>query len=178
MHRLLLSPHSDDATLFASYTLLREKPLVCTITDSYIQLNRGEDITPLQRWIEDVEAMKILGCPIIRLGIRDDFLNENMVRSGLLQFENFDEVYAPAIMGGNFQHDLVGMIATEIWGDKCKHYTTYTKVAPHTKGNIEIVPTIEEIELKNKALDCYKTQIGNTNKIYFEENKEKSEWFI
>ena len=59
--KLFLSPHPDDETLFGAFTLMREKPLVVIITDSYIQQNRGENITPQQRFQESVNAMKILG---------------------------------------------------------------------------------------------------------------------
>lgn len=179
MTKLFLSPHDDDQILFGCFTLIRERPLTLIVTDSWVQFNRGENITSEMRTKETEEAMKILGLPFVRLNVRDDAFDVDILKYKLSQFIGFDEVLSPdPEQHGNLQHDLVGMIATEIWGDKCKHYTTYTKVAPHTKGKIEIVPTIEEVELKNKALDCYKTQIGNCNKIYFKENRGRSEWLI
>lgn len=175
---LLFSPHNDDAVLFASYTLLREKPLVITVTDSWIQFNRGELQTANDRWSEDVEAMKVLGCSIIRLGLRDDMLSEDQLRQAFVRFINFNNVYVPALQGGNLQHDMVYRVATEVFGGYCKYYATYTKTEPYTRGNIEITPTVEEIELKNKALDCYKSQIANTNKVYFDSVRGRSEWII
>lgn len=179
MNSLWLSPHNDDETLFGAFTLLRKKPLVVVVTDSWIQYNRGESIVADQRWEETVEAMKILGCPVLRLGIRDDVFDEWLLRSELKKFANFDNVYAPAIQGGNNQHDSIGDVADQIFGKKCKHYTTYTKTENYTKGNEEIVPTEEEFELKKKALNCYATQLNNTNKVYFDAVIEgRSEWFM
>jgi hypothetical protein len=55
--KVFLSPHHDDETLFGAFTLLRERPLVVIVTDSYVQFNRGDGITnddagprPAQRW--------------------------------------------------------------------------------------------------------------------------------
>ena len=39
--KLHLSPHNDDESLFAAYTLIREKPTVLIISDSDMQLDRG-----------------------------------------------------------------------------------------------------------------------------------------
>src|ERR1035437_9918003 len=101
MRSVLFSPHSDDSVLFASFTLLREHPLVVTITDSFIQANRGENVTADMRWLEDINAMKILGCPLMFGNIRDDIIDEWAVKNLLSRFYNFDVVYAPAVQGGN-----------------------------------------------------------------------------
>lgn len=176
MTSLFLSPHNDDESLWGAFTLMREKPLVVVVTDSHIQENRGESITWDQRRLESFDAMEILGCPLFFGEIRDDNFHELLVQRLLSSFKNFDKVYAPAVQGGNPQHDLIGTIAKELFGDKCIQYTTYTKTETYTKGRIEVIPTIEEIELKNRALDCYKSQLGNTNKIYFDAVRGRSEW--
>lgn len=174
---LFISPHNDDAALFGAYTLMRKKPLVLTVTDSWIQSNRGEVCSADDRWNEDVEAMKILNCPIIRLGLRDDLLIEDHLKQAFIRFVNFDRIYVPALQGGNSQHDMIGRVATAIFGIKCIYYPTYTKSELYTIGGFEIVPTIEEIELKNKALDCYKSQI-KINGPHFDAVRGKSEWYI
>lgn len=177
---ILISPHSDDACLFAAYTLMREKPLVLTVTSSFIQQNRGENITPDQRREEDIEAMKILGCPIIFGNIRDDIIDSWAVEHLLTKFVNFDTIYAPAIQGGNKDHDLIGRIAKEIFKDKVKQYTTYTPTELYTTGNLQIVPTEQEILLKDRVLECYKSQIElPATKPHFDVVKGgKPEWFI
>lgn len=176
---LLISPHSDDACLFACFTLMREKPLVLTVTSSYIQQNRGENITPDQRKQEDIEAMKILGCSIMFGELRDDILDEWGVKNLVSKFANFDTIYAPSIQGGNKDHDLIGKVAKELFGDKVKQYTTYTPTELYTTGLIERVPSPAETLLKERALSCYRSQITlPTTKPHFDAMKGKPEWII
>lgn len=179
MRALAISPHSDDVSLFLSYTLMREHPLVLTVTDGFIQANRGENVTADQRWLEDINAMKILGCPLIFGNIRDDILGEWEVKDLLSRFYNFDTVYAPAVMGGNAQHDLIGRLAKERFKNVIQ-YSTYAKGEWFTKGNKEVPCTDGDVYLKNKALDCYKSQIElPATKSHFEAvRKEEKEWYI
>ncbi len=177
--KLFLAPHSDDETLFGAYTLMREKPLVVIVTDSWLQFFRNTGITADQRWNETVEAMKILGCPVVRLGIRDDVIDEWSVKDKLCRFANFERIYAPAVQGGNPHHDLIGEVAKYLFGSRATQYSTYSKDELYIKGSFELVPTPEEIELKNKALDCYVTQLNlEATKPHFEAVKGKSEWYI
>ena len=177
MKSLFLAPHNDDETLFGAFTLLREKPLVAIVTDSWIQFNRGEEVTADQRWQETVQAMKTLDCPVVRLGVRDDIIDEWAVKEKLSRFTNFDVVYAPAIQGGNPNHDLISKVATEVFGGKCKHYTTYTPTELYTTGNQEIVPTPQELELKNRAMESYISQL-KINGPHFDAVRGKSEWLM
>lgn len=174
--KLLLSPHNDDETLFAAYTLMREKPLVVIITDGYIQGQRGDPITAEQRRNETRQAMRILGCPVIFLGIKDTELTEEGLANVLKYFKAM-EVYAPAIQGGNHQHDLVGKVADDVFGD-VTHYTTYTKTELWTQGSRQIVPTAEEMALKNDALDCYYSQINlGATAPHFKAVRNRSEFY-
>lgn len=177
MHTLLISPHNDDESLFCSYTLLREQPLVVVVTDSYIQPLRGDfGCDADTRWKETVAACKILGCPVIRLGLRDDSLTQEVLTEALRKFEGFDTVYAPAIQGGNAQHDLIGRVAKIIF-PSVSQYTTYTKHALWTKGDIEVIPTEAEKALKAQALNCYKSQIALRSTFpHFQAVIGKSEW--
>lgn len=175
--KLLISPHSDDSVLFTGYTLIREKPLVLTITDSYIQQNRGENITAEQRRLEDEEAMKILGCPIIFGGIRDDVIDEYLVRNLLKKFKNF-EVIAPTVHEkGNPHHNLIGKVAKEIFGN-IRQYCSYSTTDLKIKGTQEIIPTQEEQALKYRALDCYKSQIACVSTAPHFKERGGSEWYI
>lgn len=181
MKSLLLSPHNDDSELFCAYTAIREKPLIVVITDSYIQPNRGDiGCDADTRWQESVEAAKILGCPIIRVGLRDDTLTEDDIRRACEKFAGFDKVYIPAEQGGNTQHDSISKIAKVVFGDSCIQYTTYTKTELWTKGDIEVIPTEEEKELKRKALMCYQSQINLTStRPHFQAVMGgKSEWLL
>jgi LmbE family N-acetylglucosaminyl deacetylase len=175
---LWIAPHNDDSVLFGCFTLLRYEPLVLTVTDSWIQFDRGESCTAEDRRKEDIEAMKILGCSIVFGGIRDDCIDEWAVKNLLSKFANFGMIYAPAIQGGNKDHDLIGKVAQEIFSDRCKHYTTYTPTELYTTGTEEIKPTSEEVFIKEKALECYVSQI-KINGPHFEAVKGgKPEWFM
>ena len=170
-------PHNDDDSLFLAYTLLREKPLVVICTDSYIQYERGDQITAEQRRNETREAMKILGCPVIFLGIKDTELTGDILEN-VFRYFKADVVYAPAVQGGNGQHDIVGQVAQLVF-PKVVQYTTYTKTELWTEGSKEIIPTQAEIDLKNRALDCYASQINlGSTAPHFEAVRGKSEYYV
>lgn len=175
-------PHSDDSSLFMSYTIQREKPLCVLVTDSHIQSNRGEkDCDAETRWAEEKKAMEILGAPVIRLGIKDFELDYQFLGSFLMKsLSGFDTVYCPAIQEGNPHHDLISRACQAVFGDKCKTYSTYGSGEWFSKGTEEIVPTEEEFELKKKALLCYRSQINlASTKPHFDAAIEaKSEYFI
>src|SRR3990167_7872552 len=143
--KLFISPHNDDETLFGAFTLMHEKPLVLIVTDSYIQPNRGDKgCSARERREETSKAMKLLGCPVFFAGLRDDVLTNIDVISLLISFEGFERVYAPAVQGGNVHHDMIGNVASQVFGDRLIQYTTYTKTELWTPGNIEVIPTKEE----------------------------------
>lgn len=177
MPSLFLSPHNDDESLFGAYTLLREKPLVLMITDGWIQANRGENITFKQRREETVNAMVLLGCPVYFAGLRDDMIDEWQLRRLFIDFRNFSKVYAPAIIdNGNEQHNLIGRIAKEFWD--VIPYMTYSKTDLWKKGTYEVVPTTVEMEFKDRALDCYKSQINlGATRPHFDAVRGRSEWY-
>ena len=177
---IFLAPHNDDECLYGAYTLIRVKPLVIVVTDSYIQPERGDvNCTAEIRRQETINAMDILGCPVLFLGIKDTELTEDILRKRL-QYLNPEKVYIPALQGGNPQHDLVHRVAMELFGKKkCEQYTTYTKTELYTTGGWEVKPVHNEIEIKNKALDCYKSQLElPSTKPHFEAVRNKSEWLM
>lgn len=188
---IFLAPHNDDETLFGAYTLLRIKPLVIVATDSYIQPKRDTGDSGNYFWYdkhpcsaesrrkETIAAMKILGCGVLFLGIPDNELTEETLRERLALLP-IERIYIPAIQGGNEQHDLIGRVALDLFGRRAiERYTTYSKTEPYTVGNYEIAPTPQERELKNLALDCYKSQIAlPSTSIYFQAQRDKSEWLL
>lgn len=184
MESILLSPHNDDETLFAAFTLMREKPLVLIVTDGFIQAERGDPITWSQRRMETTLAMQILGCKAEFLGIRDTELTEEGLIEALERYSPYPvwqkhvQVYAPALQGGNRQHDLVSKVAQKMFPNLIQ-YTTYTKTELWTKGSVQIVPTREELELKDRALDCYRSQILlSATRPHFNAVRGKSEWYL
>lgn len=180
MKSLLISPHNDDSELFACFTLIREKPLVLVLTDSFIQPLRGDvGCSAEERWAETCKAADILGVVCQRGGLPDNNLTEEGVKQCLKKFHGFEKIYAPAIQGGNWQHDLVARVAKEVFGDKVIQYTTYTKTELWTKGEIEVIPTAEENILKERALVCYKSQLNlGATRPHFMAVLGKSEFLI
>jgi glycosyltransferase involved in cell wall biosynthesis/LmbE family N-acetylglucosaminyl deacetylase len=177
---IFLATHNDDESLFAAYTLIRQKPLVIVVTESDIQPERGDiGCDADTRKKETIAAMKLASCPVLFLGIKDTELTEENLRERL-QYLNPETIYIPALQGGNPQHDLVNKVALEVFGrNKCEQYTTYTKTELYTKGSWEIAPTHQEMELKNKMLDCYVSQLNlPSTKPHFDAVRGKSEWLV
>ncbi|HXI88459.1 MAG TPA: hypothetical protein VNH18_14705 [Bryobacteraceae bacterium] len=162
--KLFVSPHNDDAVLFGAFTLLREKPTVLTVFDSYRQVNRGFpqcDIMTRRR--EDMAAMEILGCPIQFGCVADDValnLIEHQVHEALLRLRRVEEVWLPASeSGGNLQHNIVSEIGREVFGGAVIHsYLTYTSFGKSMGGTL--VSCNGAMALKKlQALACYRTQL-------------------
>lgn len=174
---IAIFPHNDDESLFFAFSLLRIRPLVVIVTESHIQPERGDigcgaDV----RRQETIEAMKIAGCPVVFLGIKDSELTEDILRERLKYF-NPEKVYVPGIEGGNRHHDMVANVAIELFGLRCVHYTTYSKTELHLKGTTEIKPTAHELELKEKMLACYKSQLALPSTLpHFNAVRGQSEW--
>lgn len=176
---IFLAPHNDDESLFGAFTLIRVKPLVIICTDSYIQPRRGDDGCDAEtRREETIRAMAIAECPVVFLGIPDDSLTEDILRERLKHFKP-EQIYVPAIQGGNAQHDIVGKVAMELFGNKCERYTTYTKTELYTTGNYEIKPKHDEMDKKLRMLNCYESQLNLKSTLpHFMAVKGKSEWLL
>lgn len=177
---IFLSPHNDDESLFAAYTLMRLKPLVIIVTDSHIQEQRGNaNCSANNRRQETIAAMRLAGCPVLFMGIPDMFLCEEVLKERL-QYFNPETVYIPALQGGNPQHDIVHKVAMELFGRKSvEQYCTYSKTELYTEGSWEVKPTLPEMELKNKMLDCYVSQLNLPSTApHFLVVRNKSEWLV
>lgn len=122
------------------------------VTDSYKQTWTNK----LERRIETSDAMEIVGANYGFLGLSDVSTTFDEIKEALKIF-NPDVVYAPS--GSHQHHDWVGRAAKELWPDKTKIYTTYTKTDLHVHGMEVIWPTEEEKELKARMLSCYKSQL-------------------
>jgi len=165
---ILFAPHNDDEALFASYTIMRHKPLVVVVYDSYVQ----DWCTKEERRKETEQAMELLGAKVIFLGLDDRECDYKKTKKEMTGFSS-DVIFAPS--GSHKHHELVGRIAKELWNNPII-YTTYNGNEYLVKGSITITPTEEEKELKNKALDCYKTQLGK-NAPHFEAVRNQPEYY-
>ena len=156
--KLLLSPHNDDECLFAAYTLMREKPLVIIVTDSDL----AEGVTAEKRREESRQACELLGVPVVFLGLKDGGLEQQKddLRRRLEPFASqpWTHVYAPAFQGGHKDHDALAEVVSSMFSP-VSYYATYGPGETYTPAGREIKPTPEEIDRKNRALECYASQI-------------------
>lgn len=140
--KLFLAPHSDDETLFGAYSIISHKPLVIVFNSKDLTEERKE---------ESRQAMKILGVEVIFIDLE-----------GLKRFkkEEIDVVFAPMLEGGHPFHDIVSEYATSLFKDRIIYYSTYrSRKDLQPKGPFCAYCDLEMIELKEKALACYKSQI-------------------
>ena len=173
---LLLAPHNDEECLFVSYTLIRERPLVVIVTESDLQIDFG--VTAEHRRDESRRGCELLGVPVVFLGPKDGSLNEADLRGRLKPFANVQWkcVFASAIQGGHPDHDLIGKVAFSVF-NRVSRYATYAHGEEFSPVAEEVTPTQEEIDLKNKALDCYASQIGLIeNKKHFDAVRGRPEY--
>jgi hypothetical protein len=161
-----------------SFTCQREHPLVVVALDSYIQPNRGEiGCSARERARETLCAHSYFRVDTERLELRDDTATEQDIIDALGRFADVETVYAPALQGGNVHHDMVARAAVSVFGSKVVPYTTYTKTELHTTGDVEVVPTEREMELKRRALQCFESQL-RINRPHFDAVAGKSEWLM
>lgn len=175
MSNLVIAPHCDDEALFAAFIIQRTGAEVCIVTDGNSHEKFG--VTAEDRRNESLAACNILGTKIRFLGIPETELNEQNLRPelNLLYWRDWGKIFIPSTQGGNPHHDLISKVAGEIAGDKAIYYGTYTKKNLAPAGEMEIVPTQEELRIKDAALDCYTSQL-RINGPHFDAVRGKSEY--
>lgn len=164
--KLFVSPHNDDAALFAAFTLQREHPTVLTMFDSHVQVQRGHpECSADARRREDIQAMAVLGCTF-DCGYVPDHLPRasaaELVRACLMNWDGYaDEIWIPAIeAGGHEQHNLVSEIALEVFkGKKISGYLTYTRTGGKSTWGNAVACSGAMVLQKLRALACYRTQL-------------------
>lgn len=180
--KVLLGIHDDDLHLFSCFSAIRTAALAVICMDSHIQPNRGEQgCGPEERAAETAAACAITGNEVLRLGLRDDTVTQEQIEEKFLALRDtlpITEIYGPALHAeGNVHHNMVAIAADRVWGTAVKRYTSYSRHNLYETGDVEIVPTAEELELKEKALACYVSQL-RINGAHFEAVRGKSEWLL
>lgn len=172
---LLLSPHSDDAVLFASYSVLRHRPIVAECYTSVVQGHRY-GISQETRFEESRLAVATLGATLMSrsLGVPDDAVNEEMLGRAIGALGAYlaaapdyevTSVLAPAEEdGGHEQHNAVARVAAEVFGDRVVSYLTYRRGYARSRSENEVLPELGWRARKLAAMACYASQIdlGNT----------------
>lgn len=150
MNRVLFSPHSDDETLFAAFTILRYRPRVVVCFPS-----SGDYGPTSTRFAETVDAMSVLGG-----GPCDQWLGGDLVA----QMRELDErikpslVFAPASGASHPDHVAVAQAAAAVFGDRLRCFHTYDadgKVRAGHEAEFEPVWVWQKL----RALARYETQI-------------------
>lgn len=171
--KLLLSPHNDDETLFASFTIMRERPTVCVVFDSFVQPSRGlgwciadrrraeteEALVELTR--HEYEGTEV---PVNFIGLSDAVQHQLSTLGRILYvtFPNAEQVWAPAFEeGGHDQHNLVAQAADIAFPGKVTHYLTYVRGKGKSRNGMEVEPRSgDDIARKLRALACYTSQMN------------------
>jgi LmbE family N-acetylglucosaminyl deacetylase len=180
---LLLAPHGDDETLFAAFTCMRYGKrmhvIVCT-----------QDADPAIRGVRSMEtkrAISLLGCTHHEWPMSADEPNWDSAKEWLgawasdkLFATRIEKVFAPAIeVEGHEQHNAVGLLAQDVFGDRVTHYLTYGPRGERSQHGVEVAPpTAHEIVRKLRALSCYESQITNPCSMpWFFDLLDMREWW-
>lgn len=185
MSDLFLSPHNlgDDETLFGSFTILRHQPTVVICFKSQVQQDRGGPTAKVREMETEGALWWLGGPPYIQSTIFDtdpdpfDKLAGMMVRHDAVYGP--ERVWAPAYEdGGHDQHNMIGELALEIFGDKVQGYATYKRGHGRTRTNVEVECEPEWPALKLAAMACYRSQIRieNTRPWFFDADAQREWW--
>ena len=153
MSGVLFSPHSDDETLFAFYTVLRHRPRVVICFPSV----RDYGHTSI-RYYESRLAMTLAGAPGVTQWHAEDGPELEALMRRWDRGSLTDTVWAPSPEASHPQHVLVARAALELFGDRVRQFHTYDENGKVCRGRkVAIEPGWEDI--KRQALRCYETQI-------------------
>ena len=152
---VLFEPHSDDATLFSAFSVLRHEAFIVTVL--------GVDET---RYAETEAAAEVLGVQSMSLGFSEANPDWDKVGYRMERFDegrmDVDQVFAPLEEeGGHPHHNEVGLLAREIFGDRCRFYATYKRGHSRTRTDNEVIPEADWYAIKFAAMSCYVSQINH-----------------
>lgn len=186
---VLLAPHNDDETLFAAYTLQREKPHVVVCT-------RGRDYR--RREQETRRAVQHLTGEQDYEQWRYDWWAPRWEWiAGAIESltADYDNVWAPAPLGernghepgtnpkpgfGVLQHDRIGELAVAAFGPtRTRYYCLYTRWHGRDERGTLVEPTGEEVARKLLALAAYQSQAEDeATRPWFYDRLDMREWVL
>lgn len=162
MRPLFLSPHSDDETLFGSYTLLRHNPevIICLrgTTQTGISYERRATEANCASWWLGIDTPTHWPCD-------DGKVDWDEVRSRMKLLAPRDQVFAPMVeLGGHHEHNMIGGMADEVFGwENVTHYATYVRGHGRSQTETQVSYEPDWPAKKFKAMACYVTQINLDN---------------
>jgi LmbE family N-acetylglucosaminyl deacetylase len=162
---LLLAPHNDDETLWASYLILRHNPhvVICLKSVRMHQKDYPGGPVTADREQETACAMRLLNAEWTQWPVPDDTPDwkelADLMR-GLKNTGEVEQVFAPAFEeGGHGHHNRVAVLARAVFGsESVTHYLTYTGEG-RSRWGTKVEPDGGWIDLKREALMCYQSQI-------------------
>lgn len=185
MTALLLAPHCDDETLWASFLCLKYQPRIVVCTMPRVQ--EAWDVSAVEREVETSQALQILGIDewtqlqFLDTDAADDLragLTEWLAQGVARALLGIDTVIAPAYEdGGQAQHNAVAQAATDVFGSRVIRYLTYTRDGRSKDGTLVDPDEPEWIALKLQALACYRSQLRVPNcRPWFYDQLDIREW--
>jgi len=168
---LLLAPHADDETLFASYLAQRYAAHICVVYDE----GREVELNHATTW---------LGCSYHQMPIPKGS-DEEYVEAFLIGLrdpagqDDWDRIIAPDVEDyGHEEHNLVGRLALTVFQDiEIIRYRTYSPRGTRSHGTPVKPDRPEWIARKLAALSCYRTQIEDpSTQPWFYDLLDMREW--
>lgn len=158
--KLLLAPHSDDETLFASFVQLEHRPKVVVCLQGRRARHLPRNAT---REAESRASAEVLGTDVVFIESPCDPPDwrtvENFVRS---LGAGAEHIFAPLPeVDGASQHNAIGNLAVGLFGaDRVTFYATYTLHSGRTQTGARIEERDGWPALKQQALACFRSQSG------------------
>lgn len=146
---VLFSPHADDETLFAAFTILRHRPAVVICYPSERDYGSTE-----ARLAESREACAILGATGVEQWQGGDLVEQ--MRAYDEQYQPV-RVWAPDERASHADHVAVARAAREVFGDRLTTFHTYVGDTKIRDGRLAPYEP-EWVYAKLRALTRYETQ--------------------
>lgn len=178
---VLFEPHHDDATLFASYTMLRERPTLVTVF-GFAQAQERYGVSAETRDHENIDAIRLLEPAGWQPWDHSDLTPDraaiiaHMLRLNAVLHPRL--VWAPMFeQNGHEHHNLVARCAEIAFSGRVRSYATYSRGSKRTQTENEVIPEPDWPALKLKAMACYTSQINLENtRPWFAADDMLREW--
>lgn len=144
-----------------------------TVLASQLQYDRGTGITNVTRIAEDQCALEHLGCTVEQWPYLDSEPDWGAVENAMRLLDERlspERVFAPEPEPeGHDQHNAVGNLACDVFGDRVTGYLTYRRGHGRSRSDNEVAFKPGWPADKLRALSCYESQI---------QEPSTREWFL
>lgn len=161
MTSVFFAPHNDDEALFGAFTIIRHRPHVVVCFPSARDYGDTE-----RRRDESSQACAVLGAASLTQWDGTDL----QVRMRLIdEHAKPSRVFAPHETTSHPDHYAVFEAASRVFGDRLVRYHTYDGGPAHKirQPSLEVPFEPAWIEMKLRALLCYRTQLQHPRAAAF-----------